>query len=99
MSDLDTHVRRLDGSLAALRESGVHHLIGGETRPAASGRTFETRSPVDDGLIARVARGDAADIDAAAQAAKAAFPARAAADGKERKRLLHRIADLVVELA
>ena len=69
---------------ATLRGSGVDV-------PGAS--TFETRSPVDDSLISEVARGTVADIDRAAQAAKAAFPAWAAMPGDKRKALLHRIAD------
>ena len=39
--------------------------------------------------------GTADDIDAAARAAKAAFPAWAAMDGEARKAILHRIADLI----
>jgi 5-carboxymethyl-2-hydroxymuconic-semialdehyde dehydrogenase len=50
---------------------------------------------VDESLIAKVARGTAADVDAAAKAAKAAFPAWAAMDGAARKTILHRIADLI----
>ena len=99
MSDLDTRLKRLEGSLAKLRETGIDNLIDGEDRPAASGETFEVRSPVDDSFVAQVARGAADDVDAAARAAKDAFPAWARTDGEERKRALHRIADLVVERA
>jgi len=63
------------------------------------GGTFETRSPVDESLIAPVALGTAADIDAAAQAAKSAFPAWAAMAGDRRKAILHKIADLIEERA
>ena len=54
---------------------GVKHLINGEPVDALSGATFETISPVDNSAICKAASGDAADIDRAAQAAKAAFPA------------------------
>ncbi|NUB43539.1 5-carboxymethyl-2-hydroxymuconate semialdehyde dehydrogenase [Fertoebacter nigrum] len=99
MTDLATHLARLDGHLARFRDRGILNLIGGESRPALSGATFDTRSPVDESLIARVALGDAADIDAAARAAKAAFPAWAALEGAKRKAILHRIADLIEERA
>ncbi|GAB4271219.1 MAG: 5-carboxymethyl-2-hydroxymuconate semialdehyde dehydrogenase [Pararhodobacter sp.] len=98
MTDVATRLAQLDTHLARFRDGGILNLIGGEDRPGGAG-TFETRSPVDESLIARVARGDAADIDAAARAAKAAFPAWAGMDGKQRKKILHRIADLIVERA
>ena len=92
MSDLANHLAKLDAHLTRFRSDGILNLIGGASLPG-SGGTFETRSPVDDTLIAHVALGNAADIDRAAKAAKAAFPAWAAMDGAARKALLHRIAD------
>jgi len=94
MSDLPTHLARLDVHLSRFREGGIVNLIGGQDVPG-SGGWFETRSPVDDSLICRVSRSTAADVDAAAKAAKAAFPAWAAMDGAKRKALLHRIADAI----
>ncbi len=78
---------------------GIKHLIGGEWQDSASGETFETRSPLDESLIAEVASGSAEDVDRAAQAAQAAFPAWRELPAKERKRLLHRVADLIEEHA
>ena len=99
MSELERNVERLQGYLRRHRDAGIPNLIGGESRASVSGRTFPTDSPVDESHIADVARGDAADIDAAAAAAKAAFPGWAGTDGATRKRVLHRIADLIVERA
>lgn len=45
MSDLDTNIGKLTGYLARFRETGVLNQIGGEAVAAASGATFETRSP------------------------------------------------------
>ena len=98
MSDLATHLARLDGHLARFRSGGILNLIGGES-VTGSGGWFQTHSPVDESLIAEVALGDAADIDLAAKAAKAAFPAWAAMQGDRRKAILHRIADLIEERA
>jgi 5-carboxymethyl-2-hydroxymuconic-semialdehyde dehydrogenase len=92
MTDLATHQAKLAGHLARFRETGILNLIGGRS-VAGSGGVFQTHSPVDESLIADVALGTAADIDAAAKAAKAAFPAWAALDGETRKAILHRIAD------
>lgn len=93
MSDLSARLAQLEGHLARFRSGGIRNLIGGQDRPL--GEVFETRSPVDESLIAQVARGTAEDIDAAAKAAKAAFPGWAAMDGAKRKAILHRIADLI----
>jgi 5-carboxymethyl-2-hydroxymuconic-semialdehyde dehydrogenase len=97
MTDLATNLAKLDGLLARFRDGGIPNLIGGKDAPATG--WFETHSPVDETLIARVALGTCADIDAAAQAAKSAFPAWAALDGERRKAILHRTADLIEERA
>jgi 5-carboxymethyl-2-hydroxymuconic-semialdehyde dehydrogenase len=97
MSDLSTHLVKLETHLARYRENGILNLIDG--KDATATETFETRSPVDESLICSVARGTAADVNAAARAAKAAFPAWAATSGEARKKILHRIADLIVERA
>jgi len=94
MSDLATRLSQLDTHLARYRERGILNLIAGQD-VAGSGGSFETRSPVDESLICTVSRSTAADVDAAAKAAKAAFPAWAAMDGTKRKAILHRIADLI----
>ncbi|MFN5999518.1 MAG: 5-carboxymethyl-2-hydroxymuconate semialdehyde dehydrogenase [Paracoccaceae bacterium] len=88
---LQTHLEKLDRHLARFRSGGIQNLIDGKDVTGAS--TFQTHSPVDETLIAEVARGTAADIDRAAKAAKAAFPAWAALPGDRRKAILHRIAD------
>lgn len=99
MSDLQHNIQKLDGYLARFKDTGILNQIGGEALPALSGDVFETRSPVDESLICPVARGGAADIDAAARAARAAFPAWRDMGGAERKKILHRIADAIVERA
>ncbi len=91
---LSTHLEKLEGHLTRFRSGGILNLIDGKD-VAGSGGTFATHSPVDESLIAKVARGTVADIDRAAQAAKAAFPAWAALSGSARKAILHRIADLI----
>lgn len=76
-------------------------FIDGEWQPAAAGRTREVINPSDDRVIATVAEGDAADVDAAVAAARRAFergawPAMRPAD---RARLLWRLADLIEQHA
>lgn len=93
MVSVQERIAELDGHLARFRETGVVNLINGQD--VASSDWFDTHSPVDDSLIARVALGTAETVDLAAQAAKAAFPAWAAMPGDKRKAVLHRIADLI----
>jgi 5-carboxymethyl-2-hydroxymuconic-semialdehyde dehydrogenase len=93
MTDLATHQAKLERYLARFRDTGVLNQIGGEARPAASGTTFDNHSPVDEGFICHVARSGAEDVDAAARAAKTAFPAWRDMAATERKAILHRIAD------
>jgi len=97
MTDLATHLTKLDAHLARFRDKGILNLIDGQD--VAGKTTFKTCSPVDESLICTVAKGDATDIDAAARAAKKAFPAWAAMSGEARKKILHKIADLIVERA
>jgi len=99
MSDLETNIGKLSSYLARFRESGILNQIGGEACAAVTRQTFETRSPVDESLICQVAKGGVADIDAAAKAAKAAFPAWRDMAAAERKKILHKIADGIVERA
>ena len=93
MTDLATHLAKLEIHLARFRAGGIPNLIDGQD--VAGKATFETRSPADESLIAKVALGDAAVIDRAAKAAKAAFPDWAALPGDQRKAILHRIAALI----
>ena len=99
MTDLATHQAKLEGYLAGVRDAGVLNQIGGEARPAASGATFDNHSPVDESFICRVARSGPDDVDAAAKAAKAAFPGWRDMAATERKAILHRIADGIVARA
>jgi 5-carboxymethyl-2-hydroxymuconic-semialdehyde dehydrogenase len=84
---------------APLREGlaarGVRHFIAGAPTAARSGRTFETRSPIDGSVLATVAAGDATDVAAAAEAAERAFPVWRRMPGDQRRALLHAIADAI----
>jgi gamma-glutamyl-gamma-aminobutyraldehyde dehydrogenase len=70
-------------------------FIEGERRPARAEESFDCRSPIDGRLLAPVARGRSADIDAAVASARAAFEDRrwAGRAPAERKKLLLRFAE------
>ena len=48
-------------------------FINGDFASAKSGKTFDAISPIDQRVLAKVAAGDTADVDAAVKAAKRAF--------------------------
>ena len=85
--------------LAKLKAEGIGHLIDGKTVPSISGATFETRSPIDNAVLATVARGSPEDIDRAATAAAQAFRAWRDMPAAMRKKLLHRVADAIEDRA
>jgi 5-carboxymethyl-2-hydroxymuconic-semialdehyde dehydrogenase len=98
-SALDANMAKLRPILARIAATGVMNRIGGVDCPASDGATFANHSPIDESLICQVARGTAADIDAAAAAAKAAFPAWREMEAAARKKILHKIADGIVARA
>jgi 5-carboxymethyl-2-hydroxymuconic-semialdehyde dehydrogenase len=95
MSKLEDNLAKAEGFLERFRTTGVRNQIAGEAVPAVSGETFESISPIDLKPLCRVARSSSEDVDRAAMAAKAAFPAWAAMPGDKRKALLERIADAI----
>jgi 5-carboxymethyl-2-hydroxymuconic-semialdehyde dehydrogenase len=78
---------------------GLLNIIDGEKRASTSGQWFETTTPIDQSTLAKVTLSNANDVDAAAKAAKAAFPAWAAMPGEKRKAFLHKIADAIEKRA
>src|SRR6187455_500118 len=75
-------------------------LINNEWRDAASGQTMEVVNPATEDVIATVAAAGAADVDAAVQAARAAFNGPwGSMSARERGRLVSRLADRLMEKA
>ncbi len=85
--------------LGRFRTAPLLHFVDGAHVASASGETFDNHSPVDSSVLGAVAAGDATDIDRAATAAHAAFADWSGRSGKERKRILHRVADLIEDRA
>ena len=94
MSKLEQSVAKAREYLSRFKDKPLLHLIDGKHDAGASA-TFETLSPVDNSLLAKVARGGAAEIDKAAKAAKRAFLTWRQKSGEERREILHKIADAI----
>jgi acyl-CoA reductase-like NAD-dependent aldehyde dehydrogenase len=71
----------------------VSLLIGGASRPAGDGRSYQRRHPVTGEVVSTVAAATLEDADAAVAAAQAAYPAWAALPPGERRRRLLAAAD------
>ncbi len=73
--------------------------INGQWVPASDGATFETHSPATGEHLAYCAEATREDVDAAVQAAWAAFPAWKAVEPAKRSEILLKIADRIDENA
>lgn len=71
----------------------IEHLIDGKAVPGSS--YFETVNPATQAVLAEVAAGGEAEVNAAVAAAKAAFPAWAAMPAAERAKIVHRLGELI----
>ena len=72
-------------------EVDTRHWIDGVRVESAT--TFTDVSPIDESPLAEVARGSAAEVEAAVAAARRAFPGWAATPRAERAGILHAVAD------
>jgi aminomuconate-semialdehyde/2-hydroxymuconate-6-semialdehyde dehydrogenase len=73
----------------------TEHWIGGER--IGSSNAFDDVSPIDERVIARVARGGQAEADRAVEAARAAFDTWGRSSPEDRAKVLHRVAEIVEE--
>ncbi len=71
------------------------NFIGGKWVPAQSGKTFDNTSPITGEVICKVARSEAADVEAALDAAHAAKTAWGNASVATRAVILNKIADVM----
>jgi phenylacetaldehyde dehydrogenase len=85
------------GARAFLAARRKRLLIGGQWVDALSGKTLESLNPATGEVLAEIAAGEAADVDLAVAAARAAFedPAWRGMTGAARARLLWKLADLM----
>ena len=86
-------------ALARFSSSPLLHLIDGELVHSSPSLTFDNVSPIDQMSLGQVAAGGPTEIALAADAATDAFDGWVSLPGGERKKILHIIADLIVERA
>ena len=99
--NIHTHHDRLGQKARSFLQRDLEMLIDGRWVPSQSGKVFDTYDPGTGRVIARVAEGDAADVDLAVKAARRAFE-----NGpwnrmtpSERGRVIWKLADLLEQNA
>ena len=92
MSSFEQNQSDVSGYLAQFNDGVLNH-INGQQQAALDNTWFESLSPIDLNPLAKIAHGKAADIHLAAQAAHNAFTPWAAISGKQRQKILHKVAD------
>ena len=85
--------------LPRFRSAPTTHLVAGELVPSRSGATFVNSTPIDGAALGEIAAADAEDVRLASVAAGVAFESWSRTSGTERRRVLHRVADLIEERA
>src|SRR5207245_5315255 len=83
--------------MATTSVRGFKNYIGGEWVDAASGETFETRSPADGEVLASFPKSGAEDVDRAVAAAKAAYEEWRLVPAPRRGEIIFRFAELLKE--
>ena len=91
---LQSNLEKANAYLARFKTDTLGHFIGGEW-VAGRGRAFDNLSPLDNSTINQVAAGTPGEIEAAAAAAENAFTDWRSVSGSVRRKLLHKVADLI----
>jgi len=92
---LDINITKAEQYLARFKKEPLGHFIAGRRVQGVSGQTFDNASPIDGSVLNTVVAGTADDIAAAAKAAEDAFADWASVSGSTRRKLLHKVADLI----
>ncbi len=99
MLECDQNIALASNYLQRFKDSPTGHFINGEMVVPEGAKLFSNPSPIDNENLGDVVEGTIDDVNAACDAAAAAFPAWRDMPAVERKKILHRFADLLVERA
>lgn len=99
MSEVIENLALANKYLQKFKDTPTGHFINGEMGVPDGAKFFDNASPIDNTSLGRVVEGSTDDVNLACEAAAAAFPAWRDMPAVERKKILHRFADLLVERA
>ncbi len=98
-TDLEKNIQDVKKLLNSYKNETLPHYINGSKLLSKSNECFENISPIDNEITGLVASGGSEDINDACNAASVAFDEWKNISGKERKKLLHKIADGIEDRA
>ena len=98
-TDLEKNIKDIKKLLKSYENETLPHYINGSKLLSKSNEFFENISPIDNEIIGSVASGGSEDINDACNAASEAFDEWKNISGKQRKKLLHKIADGIEDRA
>jgi 5-carboxymethyl-2-hydroxymuconic-semialdehyde dehydrogenase len=93
MSELQQNLSAVNALLEKYKSQTLPHFIDGER--VIGKLSFDNFCPFDNELIGKVSNGTEADVDSAANAAKSAFPSWSELVNKDRREILHGIAESI----
>ena len=93
------NVKEAENYLARFKGKVLGHFINGKHSPGTSDKVMDNISPIDGSIINTISAGSIEEIDLAVQAARDAFPDWRDISGAERRRILHKVADLIEKRA
>jgi 5-carboxymethyl-2-hydroxymuconic-semialdehyde dehydrogenase len=93
---LKSNLEKANEYMARFRSETLPHFIAGRHDLGSSGRTFVNTTPIDGSRLGECAAGGREEIDAAAKVALRVFDTWKSVPANERRRLLHRLAYLIV---
>ncbi len=99
MSDLQQNLQQANTYLQRFKDNTTGHYINGKWTLSTSGKTFTNTSPADQKPLGEIAEGGEVEVNRACEAAQDAFAEWRDIAGAERKKILNRLADKLVERA
>lgn len=96
---LNNNLQLLHTAISRFKTTPAPHFINGQPHMGIAGETFVNNTPYDNTELCQVVRGNTADVDMAVAGAKQAFNEWSKLSGKQRGKILHRVADLIEQNA
>ena len=99
MSTFEENQAKAARYLQRFKDKPRGHFINGEWTMGTGSALVNNTTPIDNSVLCQTVQGTVEDVDAACEAAEAAFEDWAATSGAVRKKMLHKFADRLVDRA
>ena len=98
-NELEKNISVAKDYLQRFKTGVMGHFINGKEVAGHSDKVFKNISPIDLNVLGKVSNGDPTDIKLATEAAVKSFTTWRNMDGNKRRKILHNVADKIVERA